>query len=65
MKVEDFYQFLVNITTLGNNVGTWLFTDLTIAGIGDLGKPIYWISGGTFLVAVGLWLKNKIVGDLG
>jgi hypothetical protein len=65
MSVQDWVDFLSKVTEGGNAVGDWLFTDLNLPGLGDIGKPIFWIGSGLFITAVIFWLKNKIVGDVG
>lgn len=60
------YDFLIDILTkvveVGNYAFTWLTTDINIGTFTF--KPIY-ISVPILFALIALWLKNKVMGDLG
>jgi hypothetical protein len=57
-------QFITNVLTFSRNMWNWLFTDLWI-GTYNVGNPFTMITGTLIGLMFALWLKNKIIGDIG
>ena len=62
-KNYDFFiDILSKVVEVGNYAFTWLTTDISIGTYTF--KPIY-ISVPILFALIALWLKNKVMGDLG
>lgn len=62
-KIYDFLiDILAKVVEVGNYAFTWLTTDINIGPYAF--KPIY-ISVPVLFALIALWLKNKVMGDLG